>query len=505
MSDEPRPASVLPFERGTQRGRGRGQAPPEERTSAAGPPAPVPPARVRVRWHGAIAVVLALTLLVRLPYLPRLGNGYDLEAYRQWTAAIQDYGLGNVFARTDTDYVGYHYLLWAVGKGVGRSVRELTVRDKALRLWLKSPGLAGDLISTVLVIGLAHRLAAADLAPLGARHLSQGPHRRARLRAADGLAPQRGRAPWRWIATLGLSEAELSALGAGLLWGLHPALIYTGAYWGQNDSLVTAFALAAVWAALVRRPARAAALLGIGAVLKPQPLIIAPVLAWVIVRRSGWGGFARATAAGAAAILAGHLYFIATGHLDEVLTIYRNAVVTTQRLSYSAYNLWWPVAWARDPGSSDTAFALGRVAVTWGMLASVLVLVVLGLTAAGLVRRDDDVGVMAACGFLIFGFFMVGTGVHERYDLPALAFLLPVVRHVRSWSLPVLAISATTTINAVMGIPLDRLYPQGQPVWLSMAVAGVNLLTLGWAAWLLIRGTAPQLAAAERTRPPSAH
>ncbi len=56
---------------------------------------------------------------------------------------------------------------------------------------------------------------------------------------------------------------------------------------------------------------------------------------------------------------------------------------------------------------------------------------------------------------------MVGLGVHERYDLPALAFLLPALLLAPRWTVPVLLISLTITVNAAMGVPLDKLYPQG--------------------------------------------
>ena len=49
-----------------------------------------------------------------------------------------------MFERTNTDYVGYHYVLWALGKAYRGHASQVTVRDKALRVWLKVPGLVGD-------------------------------------------------------------------------------------------------------------------------------------------------------------------------------------------------------------------------------------------------------------------------------------------------------------------------------------------------------------------------
>jgi hypothetical protein len=419
------------------------------------------PSRWRRPLIAGIALLLVMVVLARLAYLPRLGHGYDLEAYRQWTTAIQDHGLAQVFERTDTNYVGYHYLLWAIGKGLGERADAATIADKRLRLWLKSPGLAGDLLSTVLVVGVAYRLAAGRGVSFGRRRL----HR---------------------AAGMGLGSAAVIALVVGLLWGLHPALIYESAYWGQNDSLITAFALAAVWAVLARRPALAAVLLVAGATIKPQPLIVAPILAGAIYARSGWWGLMRAAVAGCLTLVVGHLYFVITGNLDDVLRIYRAAALAPVRLTFSAYNVWWLFDQTRAADPTATAIDAGLLRVSWNTLAGVLVLGALAVSAAGLARRRDDTGVLLACGYLVFAFFMVGAGVHERYDLPALAMLLPALPVARAWSLPVLVISVTMTVNVVTVLPMDRLYPQGRPEWLTIAVAALNVAALIRMTWLLL-------------------
>jgi hypothetical protein len=231
----------------------------------------------------------------------------------------------------------------------------------------------------------------------------------------------------------------------------------------------------------------AAAQLAAGATIKPQPLIVGPVLAWVVVERSGWRGAARAAVAGAAVLGIGHLYFALTGHLGDLVTIYREAVVTPERLSFSAYNLWWPLAQTRGLSSADIAFRVGPVDATWGMLALVLVAGVLAVTATGLRRRRDDAEALLACAYLIFGFFMVGSGIHERYDMPALAFLLPALALAGGWALPALGLTATITANALMGLPFDRFYPQGQPGWLTVVVSAVNVVLLAWMTWLMLR------------------
>jgi hypothetical protein len=243
-------------------------------------------------------------------------------------------------------------------------------------------------------------------------------------------------------------------------------------------------------------------LLVAGATLKPQPMLIAPMLAWVIVRRSGLGGAVRAALAGSAVLIAGHLYFILTGNLDRVVQIYRDAVLTPQRLSFSAYNLWWPVAHNGDVTSADTALSLGGLDVAYGDLASLLVLVVVAITIAGLRRRDDDAAVLAACGYLIIGFFTVGSGVHERYNVAALSFLVPLIALQRRWSWLVLLLSLTATLNLALTLPFQRLYGQGHPEWLPHAVALANVTLLGWMT-VLFWGAAQDKKTPDATPPDS--
>jgi dolichyl-phosphate-mannose-protein mannosyltransferase len=409
----------------------------------------------------AVAALLLVVVIVRMPALRSLGHGYDLEEYRQWAAAIQQYGLDRVFDHTHADYVGYHYLLWVLGRLFGDGIAGLTIVDTKLRIVLKSPGLIGDLLSTAVVVAVAHSLAA-----------------QAGVRLPVRLSRLAGR--------LRLTDAGAVGLAAGVLWGLNPALIYASSYWGQNDSLVTAFALGAVWAAVSGRPAAAAAILVAGATIKPQPLIVAPVVAWAVLDRSGWSGAARAAVVGLVTLLVGHLYFVATGNLDNLTGIYRNNVVVPERLSFSAYNLWWPAARLGDLKPADIALSAGPIGLPWATLTTLLVVAVLAVTLLGLRRRRDLAGVLLAGGYLIFGFFMVGAGIHGRYALPALAFIVSAVAVAPRWGPAALAISVTCLINSLMTLPFMRLYQQGEPVWLSMLVSAANVVVLGYMTGLML-------------------
>ena len=400
-----------------------------------------------------------LGLLVRLPFLPRLGHAYDQDAYRRWMGAIQDHGLAQVFERTDTDYVGYHYILWALAQGYGGRASAATVRDKELRVWLKLPGLAGDLLTTGLVALVARSLARGREVTLGGR--------------------------WRRAAArLRLRPADLAGLVAAALFLFHPAVLYAGSYWGQQDSLVTFFMLLAAWLAWRGGSGWAGAALAVGTIVKPQPLVLVPVLAWLVWQRSGWRGLLRSGLAGAAVLVAGHVYFILTGNTARMWQIYTFQISQNEHLSFSAYNLWWPFERLLNARPESAILSADGVSLTYGFTATALVLLVLALAWRSL-QHTDLRSMLLAGGAWLAGYYLVASGSHERYALPALAFLLPALALAPRLRWPLLLYSAALFANLIIALPLDRRWAQGDQTWLTLVVAGVMTGEVVWLLWVV--------------------
>lgn len=448
------------------------------------------------RFIAGLAALLLLGVLVRTPFLPRLGHAYDADSYRIWMGAIQDHGLAQVFQRTDTDYVGYHYILWALSKGYGRHASQVTVRDKSLRVWLKLPSVAGDLLTAGLIAFLARSLV------IGAERRRPepalvGPGAPAPEPLFAPVVHQTGAHPVDpWLARrLRLPASDAAGLAAAALFLFHPAVIYAGSYWGQQDSLVAFFMLLACWLAWRNRPLVAALTLALGVMVKPQPLIIAPLLVWLIWQRSGWRRVAWAALIAGGALLIGHAYFLITGNGARMLHIYLFQITENEHLSYAAYNLWWPfdrLAGARP----DTAIAsLGSVGLTYGMVATALVGLALAFSARSL-RRPDALAVLVAGGVYLIAYFTVASGSHERYALPGLVFLLPALPLTPRLRWPLLLFSVCLTANVVIGLPLDRRWRQGDPTWLTIVVAALAVLAATGLAWVAELSTRERLRAA---------
>lgn len=462
------------------------------------PPLPARPANRR--FSAGLAALLVFGVLVRTPFLPRLGHAYDADAYRIWMGAIQDHGLAQVFERTDTDYVGYHYILWALGKGYGKSATRATVRDKSLRVWLKLPSVAGDLLTAGLIALLARALVAgADRRRLDAAPIERGAIVRkhaldaawlkagvARRESIEVVAPRDEGAHdsrTRLARRLGLPRAEATGLAVAALFLFHPAVIYAGSYWGQQDSLVAFFMLLACWLGWRNRPLLAGLTLALGVMVKPQPLIIAPLLVWIIWQRSGWRGLTRAALTGALVLLLGHAYFLSTGNAHRMLDIYLFQLTQNEHLSYAAYNLWWPFDRLAGARPDTVIVSLAGVALTYGTLATVLVVAALAFAGRAL-RRPDALAVLLAGGVFLETYFAVASGSHERYALPSLVFLLPALPLVPRLRWPLLLFSLCLTANLVIGLPLDRRWRQGDPTWLTIIVSLLAVLATVGLIWV---------------------
>ncbi len=291
---------------------------------------------------------------------------------------------------------------------------------------------------------------------------------------------------------------------AATLWLLNPAIIYVSSFWAQVDSIHTLWMLAALLAALARRWGWSGVLMGLALLTKLHAIVLLPLL-FVLA----WRHSLRAVAVGAlglAGTLAlGLLPFLLNGALDNVLAVYFGAVGFYPKLSVNAFNGWFLVQTlsAQMFGREllDSARVVGPITLRWvglGLLAGYNVLL-LGLLwrhlkliqAADGAGSTDRAGLAAparllvffAAGLLVFGFFSLATEMHERYGLPALAFLALPAACSRRVLWPYLLLTAVWCLN------LLRMLPWGPGIFnLLQSIPGdrllVSLASVGLFIWL---------------------
>jgi Gpi18-like mannosyltransferase len=209
-----------------------------------------------------------------------------------------------------------------------------------------------------------------------------------------------------------------AALLAGLYAAAPPVWINVG-WWGQVDVLLALPMVAAV-TLLERWRGRASWLCwAAGVLIKPQAIILAPLLFGATLRRYGPRGLAEGgfLALGLLALACAPLVLIGEGP-----GLYQAAVGSVGRfpqVTNRAYNLWWLVV---DDGIvSDLTEWMGLSYRSIGLLlvgiAALLVLLA--------VLRDPS-GKTRALGAAVIAlaFFALPTQIHERYAFFALPFLL---------------------------------------------------------------------------------
>ncbi len=259
-----------------------------------------------------------------------------------------------------------------------------------------------------------------------------------------------------WHATSALVRGERRrrrlALTAAAVIAFQPAVLYDGAVWAQADASISAAMLAALLLAARGRPSAAWAAWALGFLIKPQPVLLVPVLLVLTLRTSGVRGTVRAVAVAACVTAVVLAPWILHGDGHRVMAAYGALMGTTYgRLSVSAWNIWWFADRFGHASPTDSVAMLPFV--TYRALGTLLLLGA-GTVAAGYLRARTDLRrALIAGAYMAFAFYMLPMSMHERYMLPFLVLLLPVAAVERRWLWLYVPASATLFLNMYVIAP----------------------------------------------------
>ncbi len=389
---------------------------------------------------GAVFLAGAAFQLVLLP-LP--GYVYDVNTFERWELALIRHGTHGIYHDPSLHApVTYGpvalYFFWAIGALHDVLIPTSPVGSFIFRLITKAPAALADLVLAWLLYRIAWRLK------------GEGP---ARIVAHVVLF-----APPFWLAT---------------------------AYWGQIDSLQTAFIAAALALALEERVIWAWVALAASVLIKPQGLLMAPVLAIWLASQRGPRALP-ALAAGCVASLA-LTYVTALPFVSGLnpITVFREIAGAYSRVfspsggaSVSAFNLYTITL---PEMASEKLTIAGQTLHTWGLILTVATLLFVYACAG----RTRSTLVLSATAALAAPYFLA-TQMHERYLYPALAVGLLAGLLGRSVALIMVPLAIVFTIDLVFA--LVGIHPVGanHPFLFSL-VRVLSALNIALFAALLLR------------------
>lgn len=257
-------------------------------------------------------------------------------------------------------------------------------------------------------------------------------------------------------------RSRVEALLVAGAYAFNPALLVDGAIWGQVDAVVALLVLLAIRAAARGRIAVAFAWLAVSLLFKQQAIVALPPLALFTLEREGGKGL---LAAFRGLALAGFLLLLPFYLAGTTGSLVRTLLTVTGRypfVSMNAHNGWW-LAFGPTDLPTDV-LRVGNAALTYrtigfAALATATVAILFRLRKRIAQPGADPLECLAdACGLAFLAFYLFPTQIHERYVVPAIAFVaLACIRDRRVW-LPYVALSLAVAVS--LGSTLAANYPQ---------------------------------------------
>lgn len=372
----------------------------------------------KVNWWNLV-IILVLGLIVRY-VLAKIDSGYevDMNCFSYWSDQVYNDGFAAFYnSGTFADYPpGYMYILWVVGL-----FRHAFPALAGSTVALKMPAMLCDLLTGVLVYKIANR----RFDSLGATFLT-------------------------------------------CLYVFNPVVLIDSAMWGQVDSVFTLFVAIMIYLVAEKKLIPAYFVFAIGILVKPQTLILTPILGLGILdqvffhnfsakkffKNLGfgllaivlmyvcvlpyafdvyWVNYAAKTVAegtiadtflpvtGNIAIASTSIFTRGIQSLLGAIALYAGTLTSYKFVTVNAYNFWeiFKLNW-----HDQAEIGFGLPYSTWGTI--FIVLICLGALVVSILNRKSQNGskYFFLGAFIVAGFFTLSVRVHERYMFPAFVLLL---------------------------------------------------------------------------------
>jgi Gpi18-like mannosyltransferase/uncharacterized membrane protein (UPF0136 family) len=336
----------------------------------------------------AVAFVTLLALVIRAILIPAQGHVTDIATFEAWMNTLIKVGPKGFYGTAGfVDYPpGYMLVLWIVGLIYHATFANGDFNLSAMRVFVKLPAVIADIGIGYLTYLIARR-----------------------------------------------SWSVAASIVAMAVFALNPASWLVSAYWGQADSVAAVFLVWALYLCVTKRFDVAWLALAFAVLIKPQPLVVAPMmLVWQIRTQGLTWRLAKVPVIGLAVAYFGSLAFAPTfnpvGLLGWLYDRYHTGIGVYPYNSVNALNLYSINRDFFQPDTQPISFFgldLGPQ-YAWGMgiFAALAIATAWRLWRILGSDKDDDareLSFYAAAFVVMLGFFMVVTRQHERYLFSALA------------------------------------------------------------------------------------
>ncbi len=371
--------------------------------------------------------VLAAVKLAVMPFFP--GFGPDVGDYQAWAGQIATFGPAHTYQTGFfLDYPpGYLYGLWVAGliaHVVGAS-------GDFYRVIIESPAIVADFALALVMYAFVRR----------------------------GSRPA-------------------MAFVAMLLVALNPALLFDTVVWGQSDSVMTFVTLLSIAAILGRQYEVAWGLAAIAVLVKPQGLMILPVLGVWTMLEADFATWIRSGLALIAVAIIGIAPFQIGHEWNWIIKLYTSTAAYYHETSVNAFNLMALIGGLRQADSETIA------GVSYFALGMSLLVPLYGFIAWILWRGRTPTRLIFAAFIAIFGFFMVAPRMHERYLYPAIVLAVPLALEAPEMLAVFVVISITGLINLAYVLhTLNTVVFLDARDTLAMATSVLNVAALALAVY----------------------
>jgi dolichyl-phosphate-mannose-protein mannosyltransferase len=403
-----------------------------------------------------LVMILCLALGLRLPLAPAIGSEGDIKNGEGWMRSSVEFGVVRSYEKQLAGIMlpNYPPVILFLLSGTGYLYKIVVsptyeVIQPQHRMFVKVPAILADILTCALLFVFLR---------------------------------------W-WVGS------RFGLFGA-LIYALHPGAIYDSAYWGQADSIYTAFILVSLISIIYNWSFFVGAFSALAVLSKPQAVIFIP-----IILMGMFLGYRRAQSCKAilGAIIASFvvlLPFLAEGAVHRVLNVYTHAIGSYDVVSMIAYNFWWALFGENAYQKHSTDLLIAGVSYrTAGLILFGLALLFClwgqATNRRGNTSKEIAIDLFFASALTALAFYMLNTEMHERYFFPFIALGLPLAFVCWQAATLYILLSLTTLMNLVAVVPfssLDQTLFQNFPA-LSIVIAYANVLlfclfaVLAWERW----------------------